>query len=202
MPLKVQQLLGIAAGMPVAELERFRRLAEHLGIPIGKMVPHWWCCFVLDNKRMIHVDLCGPAYALRSYGEVVSCRQRAPVYSIGTEATNLLPSPLEHKLQLSRMVDEPFNREEGQRIARFPAEFLPFSNEKLNPEVTPTDEMLRRHIQFLMHDKPMLDSLVDSIFLIVAEQDVRANRHSPSAVRLLTLQLSEFKHYGLHCGVQ
>lgn len=138
----------------------------------------------MDNKRMIHVDLCGPAYGLRTYGEAASSRQPAPVYSIETEATNFLPSPLEHKLQLSRMVDEPFNSEEGQRIARFPAEFLPFSNEKLNPEVTPTDEMLRRHIQFLMHDKPVLDSLVDSIFLIVAEQDARANRHSPSAVRL------------------
>ncbi|CAE7496387.1 Creg1 [Symbiodinium sp. CCMP2592] len=154
MPLKVQQLLGIAAGMPAAELERFRHLAEHLSIPID-----------------------GPAL-------VVSCRQRAPVYSIETEATSLLPSPLEHKLQLSRMVDEPFNSEEGQRIARFPVEFLPFSNEKLNPEVTATDEMLRRHIQFLMHDKPVLDSLVDSIFLIVAEQDIKAKRHSPSAVRL------------------
>lgn len=65
-------------------------------------------------------------------------------------------------------------------MVRLPADFLPFACEKTNTAVTPTDEMLRKHVDVLKRWKPQTDATVNDILLSAIRQETE--RHAASSV--------------------
>jgi len=172
-PDRVCQLLGRAS--PVGnDDENTRVIADYLKIPIDKYVVHWWCCFVLDNGTMAHMDLCGPAYGMFSYAKraAATCgasyddtSNEAPVCIVESPAlcvAPLDPSAAErfpHKLQMTRQADDGC----GLRMIRLPPTFRPYAHEKINPEITPTDCMLDRHAKDLAGFADEIKSIVNQL---------------------------------------
>ena len=124
--------------------ENFQSIADSLKLDVNDMFPHWWSCFILENKQAVHVDLCGPAYDLFHYRKSIS-GPIAPVYMVellASHINNLPPSVHEkypHKFHLSNLDLD------NSRIIKFPDEFrgFRFHNESIL-EVTPLDAYLER----------------------------------------------------------
>ena len=41
------------------------------GVQLGHVVPHWWLAACVEGERMVHLDLCGPAYGIFDYVDTV-----------------------------------------------------------------------------------------------------------------------------------
>ena len=124
--------------------ENFQSIADSLKLDVNDLFPHWWSCFILQNKQAVHVDLCGPAYDLFHYKESIS-GPIAPVYMVellASHINNLPPHFYEkypHKFHLSNLDLD------SNRIIKFPDEFrgFRFHNETIL-EVTPLDAYLEK----------------------------------------------------------
>eukprot|EP00435_Cladocopium_sp_Y103_P000362 s162_g1.t1 len=122
-----------------AEITNAEKVAKYLEIPEDRYVMHWWGCFELEDQRMVHIDLCGPAYGLFDY-ETTIAGNRAPVFAVVTEQLFLKPHPNQkdyaHKFHMT-----PCGKKNPARCTRLPAAFPPFAQEKINLEVTPVNVM-------------------------------------------------------------
>eukprot|EP00928_Gymnodinium_smaydae_P020540 TRINITY_DN17939_c0_g1_i1.p1 TRINITY_DN17939_c0_g1~~TRINITY_DN17939_c0_g1_i1.p1 ORF type:complete len:646 (+),score=113.03 TRINITY_DN17939_c0_g1_i1:93-1940(+) len=192
LPDRICYLLGRGSEYQDHEWAAAEKRAQHLKIPLERYVEHWWACFVLSDKTMIHVDLCGPAYDLYHYRQCGSCAaadteqmREAPVYIVTSREVyvGLYPEEVEklhpHKMQMTR-----FAVEDGRRLVRLPSEFMPFSHEKLSPGVTPTDKMLERHQDVLARDAHPLGVVLDRLVLQLLSKSCKEKNNMTWMVEL------------------
>eukprot|EP00918_Siedleckia_nematoides_P032132 GHVU01069548.1.p1 GENE.GHVU01069548.1~~GHVU01069548.1.p1 ORF type:complete len:562 (+),score=68.76 GHVU01069548.1:156-1841(+) len=180
-PNSIRLLLGMK--LPDREYrlghkESWKPLADYLKVSSEFLTPHWWCGFVLESGRMIHVDLCGPAYNLYFYQGVEilddnnklptrsSSSLEAPVYITVTPQLSIMKFPLEladkfpHKLMMCRSSVDP---DGSARIQSLPDEFRPFKHaDKLNLEVTPVSDEARSGKRLAYSDE-VAQSIVDKL---------------------------------------
>jgi len=159
---------------------RCKKVAEYLNSDPDQIVNHWWCCFVLENKTMIQVDLCGPGYNLYQYESVGEAE--VPVYIVSSPELFVQDfdprsaHDLSHKLFMTRGCSD-----SSGLIASLPPGFRPFQTiEKMVLDITPTDQVLKRNDITKFDPLPNEDDVVNS-FILRAIQD---NCNSTLSVRV------------------
>jgi len=65
-------LVGIDLGASADHLKRIneaetKQIEQILQIERDCLVPHWWLCLITETRKMVHIDLCGPAYEKFEY---------------------------------------------------------------------------------------------------------------------------------------
>jgi len=149
---------------------RWKKVAEYLNCDPDWIISHWWCCFVLENKTMIQVDLSGPAYNLYHYDCVGEAE--VPVYIVSSPELFVQDfdprsaHEYSHKLWMTRSCSDG-----SGIIVSLPPEFRPFRTiEKMVLDITPTDQVVKRNDMHGWDPLPNEDDVVNS-FILRAIQD-------------------------------
>jgi len=91
----VADRLGVSPADFNVDSEKLSRIRAS-GRELHEVVPHWWVAVELESfeckdHKLVHLDVCGPAYNIFEYHDVLGERDQAPLYVFESWAKLLEP---------------------------------------------------------------------------------------------------------------